>query len=137
MPPTYAVTAPKGVTSASKRSEPGRSVVNDRPPASESSVEAPTPILRHLPAQTTARRARSRRDIEDVLASGDALAPVFQPIVELATGRVPGYEPLTRFRSPPSRTVPVWFAQARRLVLGNQLQAKAISAALAVPHRPA
>jgi EAL domain-containing protein (putative c-di-GMP-specific phosphodiesterase class I) len=110
--------------------------MNDRPSSRDASFEATTPILRHLPAQTTARRARSRRDIEDVLASGDALAPVFQPIVELATGRVSGYEALSRFRSATSRTVPVWFAQARRIGLGNQLQAKAISAALAVPHRP-
>jgi EAL domain-containing protein (putative c-di-GMP-specific phosphodiesterase class I) len=99
--------------------------------------DQPNPIVRHLRAQTTARQARSRRDIEDVLASGDALAPVFQPIVALATGRVAGYEALSRFRSPTSRTVPVWFAQARRLGLGGQLQAKAIAAALRVPHRPA
>jgi EAL domain-containing protein (putative c-di-GMP-specific phosphodiesterase class I) len=97
----------------------------------------PAPFVRHLPAQTSARRARSRRDIEDVLASGSALAPVFQPIVELATGRVAGYEALSRFRSPTSRTVPVWFAQARRFGLGSQLQAKAIAAALAVSDRPA
>jgi len=99
--------------------------------------EQPTPLVRHLPAQATARRARSRRDIEDVLASASALAPVFQPIVELATGRVAGYEALSRFHSPTARTVPVWFAQARRFGLGSQLQAKAIAAALAVPDRPA
>ena len=103
---------------------------------SASQAEQPSPFVRHLPTQTTARRARSRRDIEDVLASGSALAPVFQPIVELATGRVAGYEALSRFRSPTSRTVPVWFAQARRFGLGSQLQAKAIGAALAVADRP-
>ena len=108
-----------------------------RASGNEPGAESPSPVVRHLHAQTTARSARSRRDIEDVLASGDALAPVFQPIVELATGRVAGYEALSRFRSPTSRTVPVWFAQARRFGLGSQLQAKAISAALAVPHRPA
>jgi EAL domain-containing protein (putative c-di-GMP-specific phosphodiesterase class I) len=98
---------------------------------------SPGAIVRHLPAQSTARTARSRRDIEDVLASGSALAPVFQPIVELATGRVAGYEALSRFSSPTSRTVPEWFGQARRFGLGAQLQAKAIAAALAVPDRPA
>jgi EAL domain-containing protein (putative c-di-GMP-specific phosphodiesterase class I) len=92
--------------------------------------------LRHLPAQSPARTARSRRDIEDVLASASALAPVFQPIVELTTGRVAGYEALSRFRSETSRTVPVWFAQARRFGLGSRLQAKAIAAALAVEDRP-
>jgi EAL domain-containing protein (putative c-di-GMP-specific phosphodiesterase class I) len=94
------------------------------------------PLVRHLPAQTTARRARSRRDIEDVLASPTALAIVLQPIVELATGRVAGYEALSRFRSTTARSVPVWFTQARRFGLGNQLQAKAVATALAIPDRP-
>ena len=92
--------------------------------------------VRHLPAQSPARTARSRRDIEDVLASASALAPVFQPIVELTTGRVAGYEALSRFRSDTSCTVPGWFAQARRFGLGSRLQAKAIAAALAVEDRP-
>ncbi|MDX6212129.1 MAG: hypothetical protein QOF82_1216 [Frankiales bacterium] len=113
------------------------SSASERTSRSVPDSDQPTPLLRHLPAQTTARRARSRRDIEDVLASGSALAPVFQPIVELATGRVAGYEALSRFRSATSRTVPVWFAQARRFGLGSQLQAKAIAAALAVTDRPA
>ena len=95
------------------------------------------PMVRHLPAQTTARRARSRHDIEDVLNSPTALAMVFQPIVELATGRIAGYEALSRFRSTTFRTVPVWFAQARRFGLGSQLQAKAVALALAAPDRPA
>ena len=98
-----------------------------------------TPVrsIRHLPAQTTARSARSRHDIEDVLSSPTALSIVFQPIVELATGRIAGYEALSRFRSTTLRTVPVWFAQARRFGLGSQLQAKAIATALSATGRPA
>jgi EAL domain-containing protein (putative c-di-GMP-specific phosphodiesterase class I) len=43
------------------------------------------------------RRAEARRRIEAVIAL-TAFAPVFQPIVELSTRRIVGFEALTRFR---------------------------------------
>jgi diguanylate cyclase (GGDEF)-like protein len=82
--------------------------------------------------------AEQLAQVRTLLESDDALTPVFQPIVELATGRIGGYEALTRFlRTEPVRTPDLWFAQARRCGLGGALEAKALAAALAVPGRPA
>src|SRR3954454_5417060 len=63
---------------------------------------------------------------------------VFQPIMDLRTGRVAGYESPSRFNREPRRTPDLWFAQAHRHGLGYELEAKAIEAALAwAPSRPA
>jgi diguanylate cyclase (GGDEF)-like protein len=79
-----------------------------------------------------------RAQVQAVIDSADALQPVFQPIVELATGRIAGYEALTRFTgAEPARAPDLWFAQARRCGLGPALEAKALAVALAVPGRPA
>ena len=81
--------------------------------------------------------AEQRAQVQAVLDSDDALTPWFQPIVELATGRIAGYEALTRFmQTEPVRSPDVWFAQARRCGLGPALEAKAITTALAIPDRP-
>jgi diguanylate cyclase (GGDEF)-like protein len=82
--------------------------------------------------------AEQRAQVKAVLDAPEAMTPVFQPIVELATGRVAGYEALSRFlHFEPIRPPDVWFAQARRCGLGGPLEAKAIEVALAVPGRPA
>lgn len=82
--------------------------------------------------------AEQRAQVQELLDRAGALTPWFQPIVELATGRVAGYEALTRFtQTVPIRPPDVWFAQARRCGLGAALEAKAIEVALAVPGRPA
>src|SRR3954471_20995461 len=82
--------------------------------------------------------AEQRAQVQAVIDADDALTPVFQPIVELATGRVAGYEALTRFtRAEPARSPDLWFAQARRCGLGAALEAKALATSLAVPGRPA
>ena len=82
--------------------------------------------------------AEQRAQVQAVLDCDDALTPVFQPIVELTTGRVAGYEALSRFTlAEPARAPDLWFAQARRCGLGAALEAKAVAAALSVPDRPA
>jgi diguanylate cyclase (GGDEF)-like protein len=77
-----------------------------------------------------------RREVETMLASTAPFAPAFQPVMELATGRVAGYEALARFAAPFERAPQLWFAQAHRCGLGAVLEAAALRAALAVAGRP-
>jgi diguanylate cyclase (GGDEF)-like protein/PAS domain S-box-containing protein len=77
-----------------------------------------------------------RAEILSVLEDPDAIAMAFQPIMDLRTGRVAGYEALARFQREPRRTPDRWFAQAHRCGLGYALEAKAVAAALATPDRP-
>ena len=78
-----------------------------------------------------------RREVEALLATPGAIVPAFQPVMEVATGRVAGFEALARFAPPYARPPLLWFAQAHRCGLGPALEARAIDAALAVPDRPA
>ena len=66
--------------------------------------------------------------IRQTIAAG-AFSPVFQPIVELASGAVVGYEALTRFAdgTPPDAL----FAAARAAGLGLELEVATLEAALA------
>ena len=108
------------------------------------------PIVEQLPLLTTLasilgpllapglearyRENNARASIQGILDIG-AFAPFFQPIVELHTGAVVGFEALTRFSngSAPDTT----FALAARSGLGLELEAAtlkaAISAAAALP----
>jgi diguanylate cyclase (GGDEF)-like protein len=82
-------------------------------------------------------RADEQGEIEALLRRGEsAIRPVFQPVLELATGRVCGYEALARVDGAPARRPDQWFAQAHRCGLGDELEALALRAALQVPGRP-
>ena len=48
------------------------------------------------PALTESRRASESRDLVEQVLTGQAFQPVFQPIVDISTGRAIGYEALTR-----------------------------------------
>lgn len=77
---------------------------------------------------------QARREIEDrigALFQGEALRMVYQPIVDVATGRVVGFESLARFSSDPYRTPDVWFAEAGQVGRLAELESKAIAMALA------
>ncbi|HEX4760666.1 MAG TPA: EAL domain-containing protein [Thermoleophilaceae bacterium] len=78
-----------------------------------------------------------RAEIESLLARETPLIPFFQPLVSLSTGRVVGYEALSRFPEPPGRGPDAWFAQAARVGLAAPLEAVALREALAKPDRPA
>jgi diguanylate cyclase (GGDEF)-like protein len=65
-----------------------------------------------------------------------AIRIVFQPVLELATGRPAGYEALARFDGEPARGPDEWLAQAHRAGLGAELEALAIQTALDVEGRP-
>jgi diguanylate cyclase (GGDEF)-like protein len=77
-----------------------------------------------------------RLEIEELLDEAEPVVPVFQPIVELRTGRLVGYEALARFPTKDERTPDAFFNQAGRVGLGPQLESIALTAALKAPHRP-
>src|SRR5215204_1622773 len=77
-----------------------------------------------------------RAEIEALLAREGSIVPVFQPVLELATGRVAGYEALARMPDGPFRPPDQWFNQAHRARLGPALEAAALSAALRATGRP-
>jgi EAL domain-containing protein (putative c-di-GMP-specific phosphodiesterase class I) len=68
-------------------------------------------------------------DCRPLLADPDDLTLAFQPIVDLAGATVAGYEALARF--PGTSGPDAWFAAAREMGLGAQLEALAIHKALA------
>jgi diguanylate cyclase (GGDEF)-like protein len=80
--------------------------------------------------------AGQRAEIEALLARGDSIVPIFQPVLELATGRVAGYEALARMPGGPFRSPDQWFGQAHRADLGPALEAAALRAALRTRGRP-
>lgn len=67
------------------------------------------------------RRRVSRERIQEAI-HGDVLETVFQPIVDLADGRIRGVEALSRFTSKPRRTPETWFAEAAEYGLLTQLE---------------
>ena len=67
-------------------------------------------------------------DCRPLLAGEDDLTIVFQPIVDLSSATVAGYEALARF--PGTATPDVWFAAAAEAGVGAELEALAIRRAL-------
>jgi EAL domain-containing protein (putative c-di-GMP-specific phosphodiesterase class I) len=66
----------------------------------------------------------------ELLRTPQALRSVYQPIVDLRTGAVAGYEALTRVAEWPARSPKPWFAAADRQGLGAQVEAVALSSSL-------
>jgi diguanylate cyclase (GGDEF)-like protein len=79
---------------------------------------------------------QQRAEIDELLASDTPITPVFQPLVELTTGRLVGYEALSRFNAEVARGPDAWFNQAQRCGRGLALEMAAIKAALSAPGRP-
>jgi diguanylate cyclase (GGDEF)-like protein len=79
--------------------------------------------------------APQRSEIERILEE-KAIAPLYQPVASLTTGRLIGYEALARFPDAPDRPPSTWFAQANACGLGPELEAAAIQAALMTSGRP-
>jgi PAS domain S-box-containing protein len=78
-------------------------------------------------------RDASTTRVNAVLAD-EAIALVFQPIVELKTGRAIAYEALARFPGDPAHTPDRWFDDAWRVGLGIPLELLAVRvAATALP----
>jgi EAL domain-containing protein (putative c-di-GMP-specific phosphodiesterase class I) len=74
--------------------------------------------------------AAKERRVREVIESGPP-AIAFQPIAELATGAIIGYEALSRFTSEPLRSPDQWFAEAAEVGRGVELELAAVASALA------
>jgi diguanylate cyclase (GGDEF)-like protein len=68
-----------------------------------------------------------REEIEQLLEDPHPITPVYQPLVELATGRIVGYEALARFSH---RNPEAWFNQAAACGLSVELEGAALRAGL-------
>src|SRR3954451_16187871 len=79
---------------------------------------------------------QQRAEIDALLEMKEPITPVFQPLVDLSTGRLIGFEALSRFDHEPRRSPDAWFNQAARCGRGLALEMEAIKAALATPGRP-
>jgi EAL domain-containing protein (putative c-di-GMP-specific phosphodiesterase class I) len=77
---------------------------------------------------------RARRDrivaVTEAAIAG-AVDLVLQPICDLKTRAVAGYEVLSRFRGEPRRAPDLWFAEAAEVGLGEALESAVLRAALA------
>jgi diguanylate cyclase (GGDEF)-like protein len=93
-------------------------------------------VRRYDPEHVFVVTGEQRQDFAALIARPDAVRPVFQPIVSLASGEPVGYEALARFEGKPGLPPSWWFAQAHRFGLGAALEAQAVQAALATGHRP-
>jgi diguanylate cyclase (GGDEF)-like protein len=80
---------------------------------------------------------QQRAEIDALLELDQPITPVYQPLVDLSTGRLIGFEALSRFDTEPRRSPDAWFNQAARCGRGLALEMAAIKAALAAPGRPA
>jgi diguanylate cyclase (GGDEF)-like protein len=84
------------------------------------------------PGERSAQRARVAALLRD-----DRVAVHVQPVVDLATGGVRGYEALARFDAPRGDTPLYWFAAADDVGLRRELELACLRAALrAFPQRP-
>ncbi|WP_127782685.1 EAL domain-containing protein [Rhodococcus sp. X156] len=81
---------------------------------------------------------RWRAALQDVVERRTPLALHAQPIVELTTGRVAGYELLSRFTGPWQASPDRWFAAADHWGFNAELQSRVLSAGIAArAHLPA
>jgi diguanylate cyclase (GGDEF)-like protein len=99
----------------------------DRAPSRHYSVH-----LESGPTQADVERAQ----LLAILDTPGSITPVFQPIFDLGSQEVVGYEALSRFPAEVGYSPQEWFDLARKHGLAVELEAAAVHAALAVPGRP-
>ncbi len=75
------------------------------------------------------QRIETQQRVRQVL-DDSAFRIAFQPIVDTFRSQTLGYEALCRFQAEPIRTPDIWFAEAERVGLGEELEVAAIARAL-------
>jgi diguanylate cyclase (GGDEF)-like protein len=91
---------------------------------------------RFHPEHVASATEQQAAEIAAVIAEPEGIKSVFQPVVDLASGHLVGYEALARFASSSGRSPEAWFARAHGCGLGPELDAAAIRAALEPVGRP-
>lgn len=76
------------------------------------------------------RQLASNRALIKAVLDEESFRCVFQPIVQLSSGRPSGFETLCRFSSEPYRSPDKWFADAHAVGLGQELELAVIKSAL-------
>jgi diguanylate cyclase (GGDEF)-like protein len=99
----------------------------DRAPSRHYSVH-----LECGPTQADIERAQ----LLAIIDTPGAITPVFQPIFDLRSQEIVGYEALSRFPADIGYSPQEWFDLARKHGLAVELEAAAVRAALDVPGRP-
>jgi EAL domain-containing protein (putative c-di-GMP-specific phosphodiesterase class I) len=103
--------------------------------ASSERWSPPTPLTEREQAEA-ARLTEDRREVILTTLANEGFEIVFQPIVDLRTGGVVGAEALTRFGTGTGTRPPdAWFAEAKEVGLGVELETAAIRSALDQLHR--
>lgn len=93
--------------------------------------DAAARFLASLLLPEVAHHEHMHRRLDDVLDNPSHLTAVLQPIVDMGTGSVVGYEGLSRFPADPDLTPWQWFDLARRLGRSQPLELEAIQGVLA------
>lgn len=122
---------------AAKHNGKGRYEVFDAALADEASAKGGDDEEEDRERMQWFRRAEDQRaEVMSLLERDDHVHALFQPLLDLRTARIAGFEALARFSSPTHRPPNVWFSQAHRAGLGARLEAAAIAKALSTPGRP-
>jgi PAS domain S-box-containing protein len=90
-----------------------------------------TATMRRLDSEAITRiqLERTRQRVQGVL-DNRSIRTLFQPIVNLRTGRTAGYEALSRFTADPAQPPDRWFADAQTIGLGIEVECLAVETAL-------
>jgi diguanylate cyclase (GGDEF)-like protein len=88
------------------------------------------------PEHVASDSADQAAEIAALIADPNGINPVFQPVLDLASGHLVGYEALARFATPTECSPEVMFARAHAFGLGPELNGAAIRAALEPVGRP-
>ncbi len=106
----------------------------DLSPSPDASDDAASRYVMSVLNPETVDRIDREQRIQEVVDDPSVLSIAFQPIVELSTERIFGYEALARFDVTPYRSPDVWFREAHEHQLGIELELLAV--ARAIGHRP-
>ena len=120
-------TRPQEILDSIRAAAEGHAVVSP-----EISGEMVVELAGRLEAEEVAERdSRSRRSrIGEALSDPKAMDMAFQPIYEISSKRVVGFEALARFRPEPHRPPNEWFEEAESVGLGTALEVEAVRRAI-------